>query len=777
MGWSWALYLANEIVAFQSSLGSGLGADRFLRDKLTVPAVARGPVVGVYVDNVNVIARDEHTAAGTMESIVDRFESLGIPFEVTDVAGERVIESLGLEFRFEETVILRNTSKRTWRLWRATRALLGRHRVSGEVLRVWLGHVNFFFQLARSGLSALSACYRFVACSLGRRRALWPNVRKELRIVLGLLPLVEHDLGTARSEVVHLGDSSTYGFAIMDTIATREEVNRELRVRERWRFLEGRVEQDEEQLIDPDAISGHRFVGLSAEQALGAQTAYGQQFSEHMDSVSSNQLKRKKQQLFGKPSSRPTTLIEAIPHPPVSTSWHDATRWNLIQAGPWKRTKEHINVKEGRVCLMGLRRWARHRKHMGKLLFSLSDNLVVTLAFEKGRSSSGPINHLCRRAGAYVLGCRFNWRLRHIRTDFNVADKPSRWFDPPPTRGKAGPVETSPTLGRHRTVRSLEQGVEETHVQPLFYRDGGGVFCLEIFSGCGGLTSALSKAGLRCLQPLDHCHGPDHDISRVSTQTFLLRLVASGLLWYLHLGTPCTIWSRARHQIRNFRRAAAKERLGVQLATFSARIIRMAIEYKVLFTLENPWGSLLWKFGPIADLLKDSRVYLVVFDTCMFGSSHRKSTAILTNMPSMLKLGRRCDRCHRHVALRGGWKVWKGGRWVFENKTTTAGAYTSALCLEWAGIIKGLAPNRCFQKNGEDHEWFRQSLTIAADGVQPELGGNRPTTAGLQPVSPEDADKIINLGVVFGQHSKQEAIERCGPGFDLSYPRPSPYQV
>ena len=214
--------------------------------------MASGPVVGVYVDNVNVVAREEHTAAETMRCIADRFGNLGIPFEITDMAGERVIESLGLEFRFGESAV----------------GFLGRHRVSGEVLRVWLGHVNFFFQLARSGLSALSACYRFMACSLGRRRALWPNVRKELRTVLGLLPLVEHDLGAARSEVVHLGDSSTYGFAIMDTTATREEVNRELRVRERWRFLDGRVEQDVEEVIDPEAISGHRFSGFSAGQSL-----------------------------------------------------------------------------------------------------------------------------------------------------------------------------------------------------------------------------------------------------------------------------------------------------------------------------------------------------------------------------------------------------------------------------------------------------------------------------------------------------------------------------
>ena len=77
------------------------------------------------------------------------------------------------------------------------------------------------------------------------------------------------------------------------------------------------------------------------------------------------------------------------------------------------------------MLLMGLRRWARSVRHAGKLLFSLGDNLVTILLFEKGRSGSTLLNSLCRRSCAYVLGRRFIWRLRPIRTEFNTADKPS----------------------------------------------------------------------------------------------------------------------------------------------------------------------------------------------------------------------------------------------------------------------------------------------------------------------------------------------------------------
>lgn len=99
---------------------------------------------------------------------------LGIPFDVTDEAGKACIETLGLEFEFGEWIVLRNIRSRAWKLWLATSCLLKRKRVSGDVLRVWLGHVNFYFQLGRSALASLSAVYKFSHQHIGRRAVMWP---------------------------------------------------------------------------------------------------------------------------------------------------------------------------------------------------------------------------------------------------------------------------------------------------------------------------------------------------------------------------------------------------------------------------------------------------------------------------------------------------------------------------------------------------------------------------------------------------------------------------
>ena len=65
------------------------------------------------------------------------------------------------------------------------------------------------------------------------------------------------------------------------------------------------------------------------------------------------------------------------------------------------------------------------------------------------------------------------------------------------------------------------------------------------------LTSAMKQRGMSVFEPIDIRHGVHHDLSRLSTQEFIYSLLPLGIIWCLHLGTPCTVWSRARHAIRN----------------------------------------------------------------------------------------------------------------------------------------------------------------------------------------------------------------------------------
>ena len=76
---------------------------------------------------------------------------------------------------------------------------------------------------------------------------------------------------------------------------------------------------------------------------------------------------------------------------------------------------------------------------------------------------------------------------------------------------------------------------------------------LEVFSGSGHLSQACESQGIKVVGHMDIIlHGHQFDLTRRSTQQFLIRFLASGVISYCHFGTPCTVFSSARKWIRNF---------------------------------------------------------------------------------------------------------------------------------------------------------------------------------------------------------------------------------
>ena len=101
---------------------------------------------------------------------------------------------------------------------------------------IWIGHAVHLFQLTPCCLSALNAVYRFVREAEGRRLPVWPAVRFELRLVLGLLMLSEVNLASEFSPEVYMGDSANNGYALLSTRATPVELREACTFKERWRF-------------------------------------------------------------------------------------------------------------------------------------------------------------------------------------------------------------------------------------------------------------------------------------------------------------------------------------------------------------------------------------------------------------------------------------------------------------------------------------------------------------------------------------------------------------
>ena len=139
-----------------------------VRDKGVAPKVLPGnPPVGVYVDNVRTFSGCPDGAQDEMTRISAQFKQLGILFDVDTVSGQSCVDTLGLTFFLQDGVRVRAKQERAWRLWLATRALLQQRRVSGDAMRVRLGHVNYHFLPCRPLLSVISACYSFCHAHVG----------------------------------------------------------------------------------------------------------------------------------------------------------------------------------------------------------------------------------------------------------------------------------------------------------------------------------------------------------------------------------------------------------------------------------------------------------------------------------------------------------------------------------------------------------------------------------------------------------------------------------
>ena len=176
---------------------------------------------------------------------------------------------------------------------------------------------------------------------------------------------------------------------------------------------------------------------------------------------------------------------------------------------------------------------------------------------------------------------------------------------------------------------------------------------LEIFAGSARLSHAVDKLGLATLTFMDAIFTSDHDLRRRTTQLVVLHWLRSGVIAYVHFGTPCTVFSRARHGILNSRNAREKERIGLELALFTAEAIEICNRCGVRWSLENPRKSRLFDLPFLAPTLHRQGVLCVGIDFCEYGEPYQKATRIFTNCWRIAELSRRCSHKKHNIVLKG----------------------------------------------------------------------------------------------------------------------------
>ena len=109
--------------------------------------------------------------------------------------------------------------------------------------------------------------------------------------------------------------------------------------------------------------------------------------------------------------------------------------WKIGISTRWRLLGEHINVLECRAYLLAPRWRFRDRVNVGKRFIHMVDSQVTLFACVKGRSSSSRLRRVLCKINAYVLAGHGLPLLGYVKTDWNPADKPSRFRKKTSRRG------------------------------------------------------------------------------------------------------------------------------------------------------------------------------------------------------------------------------------------------------------------------------------------------------------------------------------------------------
>ena len=225
-----------------------------------------------------------------------------------------------------------------------------------------------------------------------------------------------------------------------------------------------------------------------------------------------------------------------------------------------------------------------------------------------------------------------------------------------------------------------------------------GPWFLELFAGTARLTHSVQEAGIRCLPPVDLQLSErvltSVDVLDVGWWMFIMEILETGAVRFLHCGTPCNTYSAARqddggppplrdaHHPMGLPLLAPQNRALVFLGNlFMERTVEACLvvfRHGGDFTIENPLGSLLWLTQPMKQLQLVTKACTVDLDQCAFGAPSVKPTRLLCSHHCLTRVAARSPRDHIHEVFQG--YVWSEsfGSWVF--RTKLAQEYPWPLC-------------------------------------------------------------------------------------------------
>ena len=232
---------------------------------------------------------------------------------------------------------------------------------------------------------------------------------------------------------------------------------------------------------------------------------------------------------------------------------------------------------------------------------------------------------------------------------------------------------------------------------------------LELCAGSAQLSRCFIEAGFDAL-PIDHKQNRFHPFAKVcnmslteaSTWAYLQGIIKDHEVDYVHIAPPCGTCSMARQTQRHpsdpkpkplrsqehlmgipnlspqdEARVQAANAIYIQMAEFVQFLNRPSI----LWSIENPGNSWLWKLPCMAPIVRIGTFYM--FDACVFGGERKTLKCFLSNVGTFLHLSQRCNGGHPRKPF--GKIRRPDGSTYFATKDEAA--YPRALCVQIVHLV------------------------------------------------------------------------------------------
>jgi hypothetical protein len=379
MGFSHSVFLAqcvHEHVVYSSAALSP--CDNLLN--LVSPKVDR-PLHGLYIDDCVLVGPSVEVVSAQYRRVQAAYRSASLPVKQSKctAATGSPVTVLGVEMHGDRGTISLSPDRHV-KILSSTLRLLQQPLVSGRELARVLGAWAWQLLLRRPAFCAVKHCYRFVDRWMDRpARVLWPSAVRELKVLIGLSPLLFANLRAPWSPHLLASDASSHSAGVVTT------------------------------RLGPAAMAQLWPLGAA-----------------HLPSL-----------LPSSPSPPSSTALLTPPPQPSQrlagtvgslsqlTSVVEQAGWSTLISCPL-RTADHINALELDAVSLALQWCSSRPATLGCRLPLLIDSAVGYYALRKGRSSSPDVLSRLRRCSALSLAMGCSLFPVWVPSALNPADAPSR---------------------------------------------------------------------------------------------------------------------------------------------------------------------------------------------------------------------------------------------------------------------------------------------------------------------------------------------------------------